>query len=253
MVAELSPELVAYTEGQSQRTRVLGKVYTSTEYPANEDITMHNELSYAHDPPRRLYFFCEVAPAEGGETPIADCRRTFEALDPSLRDRFVEKKVRYVKNMHGGGDFGGKSWQDHFETSDRNEVERYLRKGQVEFRWNPDGSLWTSQVRPAVIRHPETGESVWFNQADFWHYTNLGAKGEALRRMVGEDKLPTNAYYGDGTPIEPDVAETVRGLQWREAVVFRWEPGDLLILDNMLVCHGRRAYRGERRILVAMA
>src|SRR5262245_33042976 len=47
----LIPELKPYVEGQSPRTKVADKVYTSTEYPAQFSITFHNELSYAKHPP----------------------------------------------------------------------------------------------------------------------------------------------------------------------------------------------------------
>ena len=126
----LEPELLPYTEGQSQRSKVLSNIYTSTEYPPDQDITLHNELSYIANPPRRLFFYCHIEPPEGGETPITDCRRAYETMDPSVRDRFVERQIRYVKNMHGGKGFG-KSWQEHFETSDRDEVETYLKAGDV--------------------------------------------------------------------------------------------------------------------------
>lgn len=100
--------------------------------------------------------------------------------------------------------------------------------------------------------NPETGERIWFNQAALWHYTNLGDKGETLRWLVGEDNLPTNAYYGDGLPIEAESLQAERKLFWDEATLFEWREGDVLMLDNRLVAHGRRAFKGERRILVAM-
>jgi alpha-ketoglutarate-dependent taurine dioxygenase len=41
---------------------------------------------------------------------------------------------------------------------------------------------------------------------------------------------------------------------YREAAVcFAWQKGDLLMVDNMLVAHGRAPFTGPRRILVAMA
>ena len=251
VVKSYDSDPLPYVEGQSQRTRVMANIYTSTEYPPDQKITLHNELSYVQTPPRRLFFFCEIAPGTGGETPIADCRRVYERIEPAMRSRFVERGIRYVKNMHGGKGFG-KSWQDHFETSDRSAVEEHLAASGEEFRWKPDDTLWTSQKRPAVIEHPETGETIWFNQADLWHYTNLGSKGEALRRMVGEEELPTNAYYGDGTPIDAADLAAIREISWQEATVFPWIQGDLLILDNWLVSHGRKSFSGERKILVAM-
>ena len=251
-LAKLAPDLKPYVEGQSQRSRVEGKIYTSTEYPADQEIVLHNELSYTREPPRRLFFFCLVPPETGGETPIVDCRLLHRVIDSDVRDPLVERGVRYVKNMHAGSGFG-KSWQDHFETEDRGTVERYLQNGEVEYRWAEDGALWTSQVRPAEVAHPATGETVWFNQADLWHWSALGARGASLLRVMGPDRLPTNACYGDGEAIPAEHMEATRGARRREAVRFPWKAGDLLVLDNHLVAHGRRPFTGARRILVAMA
>ena len=245
-------ELLPYVEGQSPRTKVQDKVYTSTEYPPDQDITLHSELSYTAEPPHHLFFHCQIAASVGGETPITDCRVAHASLDPAIRDRFVEKQVCYVKNMHGGRGFG-KSWQAHFETEERDEVERYLAEHEIDFEWRGDGSLRTSQVRPAVRPHPSTGETVWANQADLWHSSNLGRKGDALLRTLGEENLPTHAYFGDGSPIDPEDLAAIRSVFWDRATIFRWQPGDVLVLDNLLVAHGRRAFEGERRVLVAMA
>ena len=51
------------------------------------------------------------------------------------------------------------------------------------------GSLWTSQVRPAAVPHPVTGETVWFNQADLWHWSALGARGASLLKLMGPERL----------------------------------------------------------------
>ncbi|HUF88925.1 MAG TPA: TauD/TfdA family dioxygenase, partial [Gemmatimonadota bacterium] len=94
----LAPDLKPYVEGQSQRSRVEGKIYTSTEYPADQEIVLHNELSYTRRPPSRLFFFCLTPAESGGETPIVDCRGLYRAIDPEVRDPLVERGVRYVKN-----------------------------------------------------------------------------------------------------------------------------------------------------------
>ena len=161
------PELLAYVGGESPRTAVAGRVYTSTEYPSHLEISLHNEMSYARDWPRHLFFFCDVAPDEGGETQIADGRRVLAALDPDVRRRFAEKQVMYVRNLQDGRGLG-KSWQETFETDDRDRVEEHCRASGVEFEWT-DSGLRTVAVRPAVIRHPETGDEVWFTQVDKWH------------------------------------------------------------------------------------
>src|SRR6266849_10979069 len=47
VVRAVQPTLLDYIEGDSPRTKITGKVYTSTEYPETYQISLHNELSYA--------------------------------------------------------------------------------------------------------------------------------------------------------------------------------------------------------------
>lgn len=250
----IEPELLNYLEGDSPRTRISGKVYTSTEYPESYQISLHNELSYAYKWPRKIFFCCAVAPQQGGETPIVDCREVFRALDPRIRERFAAGKIRYVSNAHGGEGIG-KSWQDTFETDDRSRVEEYLKAAGVDFRWGADGSLHTSQVREAVITHPVTGEPVWFNQAEQWHPSMLDLKNRRAMAALGlkDEDLPHYASFGDGSPLDAGELEEIRALMREKAVYFPWQQGDLLVLDNVLVAHGRNPFKGPRRILVAMA
>jgi alpha-ketoglutarate-dependent taurine dioxygenase len=250
-VAQVDSKMLPYTMGQSPRKRVLDKVYTSTEFPAGQRIMLHNELSYTHNPPRRIFFYCDTPASEGGETPIADCRTIYQKLDPAIRTEFEMKQVRYVRNMHNSQGFG-KSWQQQFETDSKAVVETYLRQNKIDYVWQEDGGLHTFQIVPGVIQHPETHEKLWHSQAHLFHYSNQGKSGEAMLTFLGEDKLPTNAYYGDGTPIAVEVLDIIRQLLWEQATFFTWLRGDVLMVDNFMVCHGRNVFSGERRILVAM-
>lgn len=248
----LSPELKLYVEGISPREHTSAYVYTSTSYPPEYDISMHNELSYAHCPPKRLFFNCQIPPRTGGETPIVDSRRLLEWLDPDVVRRFEARGVQYVQNIHGGAGLG-RSWKQTFETEDRDEVDRYLARGKVESAWDQDGNLRTKQVRPAVSVHEETGERVWFNQAEQWHPTNLDEQTRtAMAAFLAEEDFPLNAYFGDGSAIPPEDLDHIRSVMWNRAVRFPWQRGDVLAIDNFLVAHGRCSYTGERAIRVAM-
>lgn len=253
-VAEsLIPELKPYVEGQSPRTKVIDKVYTSTEYPAQYSITLHNELSYARKPPRRIVFYCHTPSPIGGETPIADFRTVCDRMPQELRLKFETLGVKYVKNMHANTTGLGKSWMEHFETSDRDKVEGYLEENEIDYEWTADGTLRTISIRPGILQHPETGETHWFNQANLWHVSNFEQRRRSqLLRLCGEENLPTHAYYGDGTTITDEELDEVRKVMWDNSVAFRWERGDVLLLDNFLVAHGRNPYEGPRKILVAM-
>ena len=247
----ISPELLEYNERSTPRTEVSGEIYTATEYPAELCITLHNESSYSANWPMKIWFYCAQPAVEGGETPIADSRKVFELIDPKIKERFIEKKVMYVRNYSDGVDL---PWQTVFQTTDRSAVEHYCRSASIEFEWKDATHLRTRQIRPATAIHPVTGQAVWFNQAHLFHVSSLTpALRESLLSLVEETELPRNSYYGDGSAIEESVLDEIREVYRQSAVIFPWQQGDVLMLDNMLAAHGRMSYTGPRKVLVAMA
>ena len=200
--------------------------------------------------PLKIFFACMIAPASGGETPIADTRAILSHISTPTRDRFTNKGVLYVRNYNDGF---GLRWQEAFQTDDPKGVEAYCEQHRIEWEWKPNGRLRTRQVRQALAHHPRTGEALWFNHAAFFHVSSLEPwiRDELLKEFREED-LPYNTYYGDGSPIEPDVVEELRKAYRLELRQFPWQRGDLLLLDNMSMCHGRQPYRGPRQIAVMM-
>ena len=250
LASAMAGELMTYRERSSPRSQVGDRVYTSTDYPAEQSIFPHNEHSYSRLIPLRLFFFCMVPARQGGETPIGDCRKIFNRIDPHIRERFARKKYMYVRNF---GDGFGLPWQTAFQTTERSIVESYCRANDIEFEWKDDDRLRTSQVRPAMAMHPRTGEMVWFNHATFFHVSTLGPQiRDGLLAQFEIEDLPNNTYYGDGSPIEPSVLDELRHAYQEETVAFSWQQGDLIMLDNMLTSHSRNPFVGPRKILFAM-
>jgi alpha-ketoglutarate-dependent taurine dioxygenase len=250
VVNSTSVELMHYAESATPRTELSDKFYTSTEFPHTHAIALHNELTYVSTWPMKIWFFCATPAEQGGETPIADVRKVFNNIEPKIRDRFIDKGWMLVRNF---GDGLSLPWQRSFHISQKAELERYFSKADIEYEWKEEGRLRTRHVRPAVAQHPRTRENVWFNHIAFWHLTSLDPKlREAMLAMFREEDLPYNVYYGDGSAIEASVVARLREAYDQETVGFSWAKGDLLMLDNMLVAHGRKPYMGDRRILVAM-
>jgi amino acid adenylation domain-containing protein/FkbM family methyltransferase len=236
--------------GDLPREGVSGNVYGSTPYPADQAILFHNESSHLHRWPLKIWFFCLQAAQQGGETPIVDCRKVYELLNPKLRERFAKRKLMYVRNYTKGLDV---SWQEFFRTSDKAAVENYCRQASIAFGWTRGDGLRTRQVCHAVVQHPKTNETVFFNQLQAHHVSCLEpATRASLLSLLKEEDLPRNVYYGDGSAIEDSVVDEVREVYQQLAINFPWQEGDILMLDNMLTAHGRNAYTGERKIVVAM-
>lgn len=248
---EFAGELLDYSEPSTPRTRIADKLYTSTEYPKELFIPPHNEHSYARHWPSKIWFYCAKPAPVGGATPISDSRRVYELINPHIRELFASRGVCYVRNFGGRLDL---KWQDFFGTDDTRAVEAYCREASIEFEWTGGGGLRTRQVCQAVIQHPRTKETLWFNQAHLFHVSNLEPQvREYLLENFSEEDLPRNAYLGDGASIPPATLEEIRAAYRRTQIIFDWQAGDVLMLDNMLYAHGRNPFEGERRVLVAMA
>jgi alpha-ketoglutarate-dependent taurine dioxygenase len=249
-IKTLGHELLIYSYQSTPRSTVSGNIYTSTEYPAAQTIPLHNEMAYARSWPMKIFFYCMTPAEQGGETPIADSRKVFARIDPRIRERLIEKQVMYVRNYDEGLDL---SWSTVFQTTDRSQVEAYCRQAGIEFEWLDHNRLRTRQVCQAAAVHPVTGEWVWFNQAHLFHVSSLESSVRAaLSSTYDEREYPRNAYYGDGSPIEDEALENIREAYRQETIIFPWQAGDVLMLDNMLMAHGRQPFAGQRKVVVGM-
>jgi alpha-ketoglutarate-dependent taurine dioxygenase len=236
--------------GDLPREREGGKVYGSTPYPAGEAILFHNESSHLKSWPMKILFHCVRAARRGGQTPLVDCRRLYGRLREELRKEFKARKLMYVRNFGEGLDV---RWEEFYGTNSREEVQRQCRETGTEWEWKQAGGLRTRQVRDAVARHPLSGEDVFFNQVQLHHVSCLNEEvRRAVEMMYGEEDLPRNVYWGDGEAIGDELMKEVGRMYEQEAITFVWEEGDVLLLDNMLMAHGRRPFEGERKIVVAM-
>ncbi|MFD8992137.1 TauD/TfdA family dioxygenase [Streptomyces goshikiensis] len=240
-----------YVERSSPRKSIQGNIYTSTEYPAREEIFLHNENSYQAVWPRLLFFHCVQPPDAGGATPLADTRRIHETIAPEIRDEFVRRKWLVVRNY---SEDLGLPWQEVFNTTSRQQVERQCARHGIDVEWLGPARLRTRAVREAVHHHPVTGVPVWFNHATVFHVTTLPAVvRRGLLEMCGRENLPSNTYFGDGAEIPADVLDHLRSAYLASSTRFDYERDDVLLIDNMLTAHGREPFTGRRRVAVAMA
>ncbi|MCY0944320.1 TauD/TfdA family dioxygenase [Streptomyces antarcticus] len=240
-----------YKEKATPRTDFGEGVFSSTDLPAVQPIRLHNENSYTLDFPGVLLFGCVTAPEEGGATTVGDMREALRLLPPELVERFARAGWLLVRNY---SELAGLPWYKTFATEDKAVAEAYCEENTVGYEWvDEDDSMITRQRRSAIVTHPVTGEQSWFNHFAFWNSRTLDPDiREVLVETYGEDGLPFNTYLGDGTALTDAEVDAINAVYDRVTVRETWQQGDLMIVDNILCAHGREAYKGDRKILVAM-
>ena len=254
LTRSIAPGLLDCLDDNGPRTKITSGIYTSTEYPAEYQLSMHSEYAYSHKFPTRLYFCCVVEPGKGGETPLADNRKILRQLDPGIVEEFRTKRIKYLRNLHGGNGFG-LSWQAAFQTKDKSAVEAYCDDMLIDYEWKADGGLRLENTFESIIKHPQTGQEVWFNQAPQFHPSDYPTDiyESLLDSYRGkEDELPQTSLFGDNSQIEIEKLKHIRETMFKQATVTPWRQGDVVMLDNVLVCHGRMPFSGPRKILLAM-
>lgn len=250
----IGSKFLSYIDGNSPRIKLSGNVYTSTEYDPAQRITMHNELSYSAKWPGRLFFSCIQPALTGGETLLADSREILRQMDPAIVDEIEKRGITYIRNLHSGEGMGP-SWQDTFETTSKEQLERYCRQYNIAFEWTANGHLRLLQSAVGISTHRQTGERIWFNQIDQFHPSHLGEEMyETMGIIYGTpDQFPMYVRYGDGKDISESVVLDILHTIETVTIAPVWEKHELLIVDNELVAHGRNSYTGERKVLVAMS
>jgi len=96
-------------------------------------------------------------------------------------------------------------------------------------------------VLPAV-RQLKDGRTVFFNQliAAFRGWKDVRNSGEK------------SICFGDGSAI--DIAHMGLAIELADELTFDipWQSGDVAVLDNFLVMHGRRPFEGKRAVLASL-
>lgn len=242
-----------YVGGDSPRRHVVADVFTSTEYPASEVISMHNEMSYLPNWPTRLFFYSLIPASSGGQTSLAHSSDILKDLPEEIVRKFRDKKVNYIRNFQASLPLG-KSWQATYQTEDRSQVEQTCAEQGSACSWAADGMLRVSTRCEAFTAHPVTGQEAWFNQAEQWHASAMNPSMRGMfEKMVGKGNLPHECEYGDGEPMDEDMLAEVRQTLDRNKLLFDWQRNDLLMIDNVLMMHGRESFKGERKTLAYLS
>jgi hypothetical protein len=240
----------AYEDSLSNAVRInkTPRVFTANEAPPDVTIFFHHEMAQTPIYPSRLFFFCEQPAVQGGATPL--CRsdilweRLLEKCPVFARD-CEAKGLRYSNVMPAANDHAsgmGRSWQSTLKAQTPAEAEERLRGLGYSWTWQDDGCLRATTPVLKAVYDLGDGRKSFFNQliAAFcgWKDTRND---------------PANAItLGDGSPLDRDAVMTAVALAEDLAFDVPWRQGDVALVDNYVVMHGRRTFSGTRKVLASL-
>lgn len=201
-------------------------------------IGLHIENGNTPRCPDIVTFFAQTAAFEGSQTTICDGREIWDLFDDAQKARWsqpmtVERVLpevlwkRYLANEHPA-----------ILHPDEVTMEHVLQfKAAVpgqDFELHDDGALTyrltVNPVRPSALGGTDRG----FANAVLGPSHNY---------------QPPRYAMADGSPVSADEIEEMRALAEKVTHEINWQDGDIAILDNTRVMHGRRAIADANRNL----
>lgn len=238
-----------YIGGAAPRSVITGSVFTANESPADQLIPFHHEMAQSRTHPGVLFFFCLKEPSEGGETPIVLSNLVYERVKaeyPVFVEELEEKGVRYVRLLPEEDDPSsaiGRGWKSTFAVEKKEDAERVGREMGMELEWL-DGNVLktTTAVIPALKKDARTGKTSWFNSI-VAAFTGWKDRRNDPRKAV---------VFGDGKSLDAEVLGRCLEIMNELAVAFRWQRGDILMVDNWVTLHSRNSFKGERIVYASL-
>ncbi|REJ61716.1 MAG: SyrP protein, partial [Proteobacteria bacterium] len=184
----------------------------------------------------------------GGATPV--CRsdltlKTLETNNPGFVAKLREVGVKYRNSMPSEANLEsgqGRSWKDTLTVGSAQEAEEKLSALGYRFNWLDDGGLSVQTPALSAVDHFGRGKDVFFNQI---------VAAAAGWTVAADDKEP-RLCYGDDSPIQQDDLADAIDAAYRNTVDLNWQTGDVALLDNLKVMHGRRPFEGSRSVLASL-
>ncbi|GMH14246.1 hypothetical protein Nepgr_016087 [Nepenthes gracilis] len=237
-----------YVGGAAPRTKVVGRVFTANESPPDQKIPFHHEMAQVPEFPSKLFFFCEVEPGSGGETPIVLSHVVYERMKerhPDFVQQLEEHGLIYTRILGEDDDPSspiGRGWKSTFLTKDKTIAEERAARLGTKLEWFDDGVKTVMGPIPAIKIDQSRNRKVWFNSMVAAYTGWDDARNDPVKAVT----------FGDGSPLPAQIIFDCQKILEEECAAIPWQKGDILLLDNCAVLHSRRSFDQPRRILASL-
>jgi hypothetical protein len=239
-----------YEDSLSNAVRVVytPRVFSANEAPPETTIFLHHEMAQTPVYPSKLFFFCQKAAEEGGFTPLCRSDVLWGMIDeklPRFAQNCLTKGLKYSNVMPAEADLGsgmGRSWQSTLSVDSREGAEARLSELGYSWEWMEQDELRVTSPTLPAVRELGNGKRSFFNQLI-----------AAFKGWKDSRNNPSKSItYGDASPLDPSEIERVCKLADEITFDLPWQDGDLALVDNYLCMHGRRSFKGTRKVLASL-
>ncbi|MEH2242193.1 TauD/TfdA family dioxygenase [Nostoc sp.] len=220
----LSRDFINYAGGAFRRRVINGDQTLLSVNDFKSEIKLHGEMYYQQTIPLMLWFFCANPPLEDGETTVCDGRQFFHEISSSTKELFNKKKLKFTVSI------SKEEWQKKYQTDNLNTLEEICQNNNTHLTVNDDKSILIEYICPAII-HSRCGKhQVFINSL-----------------------LPTKQFiskilkFEDNSEIPDEVVSELNEIAEKITTEISWQKGDILMIDNTRILHGRRAFADDQR------
>lgn len=184
--------------------------------------------------PELQFFFCEVASKKAGKTTFCDGYDVWRDLPGEVQNLFINKKLKYERNIpeHLWKKYLAAELEIDIEKVGENELKfvEQIVEGQT-YKLNSDGSVHSTYIIPAV------------------NTTKFSRKLAFANSLLG----PSFNYekpkitFDDNTEIPGKILQIIKETTEKHTHEIDWKDGDMIVIDNTRVMHGRRKLENEPR------
>lgn len=257
-------------EGGANARETLDPYFLEVGAPATADLHYHHEMAYTGKSTRLLSFSARAAlpgrAADGvarGASFLSDnVAATEELLQSDLGRQLKARGLTYWRDLtdataYANGDNATvyNHWQLSFGTTDPIEAERRARDAGLKVQWGQDPHrndtryMRTSYTVSAFEYFPKLDRNLL--------YASIADDAQWFDSWPGLDTVPLHdrplkLTFGDGGEFSRAQWEEFVALYDRHGFPIEWQQGDILVICNYRLAHGRPGYTvgsGEHREL----
>jgi len=240
------------------RTNVTPRVFTANEAPPQTEIFLHHEMAQTPIYPSKLFFYCEIAADTGGATPLCRSDLVLEELEnqaPDFIARLEAEGVRYTNVMPGDDDAGsgqGRSWRSTLSADSKQGAEARLSELGYSWEWLESGALRATTPALPAVRMLADGRRTFFNQLIAAFRGWRDARNDPGKAITFGGSGADGGGANGGEPISAEDMAPAIAIADALTVDCKWQAGDVALIDNFTVMHGRRPFEGKRRVLASL-